>query len=250
MVAGDRDDIPGMNARIQPYLSPARETGVRLVLLRAVLAASVLGALGPLTTSQLVVSTSKSTYEPKEAVVIGEKLVNPTMRPITYSTTTEGTVATIIYRIELVDPDNNALGAPAFQVERNGSQVLGVKTISFYGVSSGFGGTIGPGSSASLGGTLGFGVPFNLLLAPPTITGAQLELLTDTNQSIALAPGERLALLTQGAYRVTALIDQIEVNGYLYKGSTTGRLVAETMFDVRAPKKQLQGSAGAPSSAR
>ena len=83
-----------------------------------------------------------------------------------------------------------------------------------------------------MGGTLGFGMPFNLMLAPPATTGMTIELALDTSQTIVLAPGDRIAFTRPGTFRLTALIDEIDINGYRYSHSNTGHLVAETLFDV------------------
>src|SRR5262245_43737525 len=227
----------GPNARAAPARAwpeaPMNHRSFPVILLGG------LCTLAPRASAQFTVSTSKATYDGREPLIVAEKLVNSSMLPVPYSTRTEdGTNASILYQIRAVDPENRATQSPAFKVERNGTQTLQVRTINVHGAGSGFGGEIGPGRSSTMGGALGFGVPFNLMLAPPATTGVYFELVTDTNQVLALAPGERIALTSPGTFLLTALIDEIEINGYRYSSSSTGRLVAETLFNVE-PKTRV-----------
>ena len=198
---------------------------------------TALTALAPHASAQFTVTTSKASYEAREALIIGEKFVNTTMVSVPYSTSVDEGGATIRYQVHSVDPENNAVTPPAFAVER-GSRIVWVRWIYFHGVGSGFSGSIGPGRSSTLGGTLGFGVPFNLQHAPPLASGARIELVTDTNQTLVLAPGERIAILTPGAYLLTALMNHVEINGHVYSHSTSGFLAAETFFTIE-PKKHV-----------
>jgi len=188
--------------------------------------------LAPLASAQFTVGTNKTTYAVGEAIVIGEKLVNATLLPLAYSTVAEdGAYATIQYQIARVDPENRGTLRPAFELQRNG-HVLRARTLRIHAVSSGFSGQLGPGRSFGLGGTVGFGIPFNLLQVPPGPSGVEVYVVTEDNREVALTPGERVALLTPGAYQLTALVDGIEISGYRYSRSITGFLVAETFFDV------------------
>lgn len=203
-----------------------------------------LHALAAGASAQFAVSTTKTIYDGKEPLFVAETFVNSSMQPISYSTrTAHGTDATIWYAIHAVDAENRNTTPPSFKVER-GAQSLQVRWINVRGVSSGFSGELGPGKSFGLGGTLGFGIPFNLMLAPPATTGATLELVTESNQSIVLAPGERIAILTPGTFHVTALIDDIEINGYTYARSSTGYLAADAYFDIQPKTRAQLGTAG------
>ncbi|HEX6884905.1 MAG TPA: hypothetical protein VF530_16130 [Planctomycetota bacterium] len=199
------------------------------------LAARLLAALfllTPLASAQFTVTTNKTTYAVGEAVVIGEKMVNATLLPLSYSTVAEdGSYATIQYQIARVDPENRATLRPAFELQRNG-HVLRARTLRIHATSSGYSGQLGPGRSFGLGGSVGFGVPLNLLQVPPATSGVDVYVVTEDNREVLLTPGERIALLTPGAYQLTALVDGIEISGYRYSRSVTGFLVAETFFDV------------------
>jgi len=215
---------------------------MRLPFQSALLVLLALAWLCPAASAQFVVTTSRDVVAPREALVIGEKFVNATLLPVQYSTlASDGTPATIQYLIERVDPENNATTRPPFQVEINGAPSIAVKSLRVHAVSSSFSGEIGPGRSNPMGGSLGFGVPFNLLRVPPATTGATFVLVTASNQELTLDPGDRLALLTTGTYQLTALIDGIQINGYRYSRMTTGFLVAETFFTV-TPRSEPVGA--------
>jgi len=201
-----------------------------------------LGALAPGAAAQFTVTTPKATFDGREPLFVTEKFVNTSMAPVPYATRMEdGTDSRIRYTIEALDPENRATTRPVFSVERNGGPTLQVRSITFHGVGSGFSGEIGPGRSSTMGGTLGFGVPFNLMLAPPAVTGAFIRLVTEAGQEFVLAPGERIAITSAGSFQLTALVEDILINGYTYSltHAATGYLVAETVFNVRPPGHRI-----------
>lgn len=184
--------------------------------------------MSPAALGQLVTMTDRDVYQLGQPIVVQFKLTNATMAPAQYTTDNGATeVHYILKRIDVDDP----VTPTTFQATLNGEPVE-VRQLDFWnGIGAVVGGTIGPGKSSSLGGSLGFGMPFNFLQGYRPTYGSTFLLTNGANQSTEILEGDRMELRTPGVYRLTTLIGDLWINGYRYSAST-GYLADERLLRV------------------
>ena len=208
----------------------------RLPIRASICAATCLLAV-PAAHGQLVTMTDRDAYASGQPIVVQLALTNATMAPAQYSTNNGATeVRYTLRRVNVDDPVQPA----TFEALLNGEPVE-VRQLDFTnGVGGVSGGTIGPGKSVSLGGTLGFALPVDLLQGYPPTYGATILLTDAANHSIEILEGDRIELRSSGVYHLTTVVSELTINGYRYDAST-GHLTTERLLRVTARPLQPTG---------
>ncbi|PIQ85950.1 MAG: hypothetical protein COV74_06675 [Candidatus Omnitrophica bacterium CG11_big_fil_rev_8_21_14_0_20_45_26] len=156
--------------------------------------------------AEVVVWTDQDTYETRtnEPIWVGHHLVNPTADTIEmwYND------LVLTYNVRRINQGNPALGTN-FKVKLNG-ETHSLRYITVRIDSNFYGGSIvQPLDTATVGGTVGTGSPFNILQG---YSALDTRLITEDSGEIELQDGEKIQLLTPGLYKISVILDNIEIN--------------------------------------
>ena len=187
-------------------------------------------------TAQLDTITNKTLYRPGDPIAVSQAYTNATLQPFEVKAhpVVSGVQQTSRIRFQLrpvnlerpathLDPPVRLNGVP---YELRYLDFLRQDTSTFLGQ------TLGPGTTRGLlGGSAGWGEPVNLLSGLGPTSGGDITLHTANSGSFLLTPTDHVEL-SPGLYRITTLITNIEIAGFVYTPSTTGYLSDTQLITV------------------